>query len=176
MIKAEILWKNREVLGFVLVVIMGISLFVGLIALKGRDRTNREMATPVATHGLEKVTLQARIMDQEYSRVESGSQIPVGAALVYREKVPLYPRPTENMKNTDLLRVPLGQPAGYVTESQVTGVRTNRDGSIWVILAWKGKGGWSEVYAPSTYFQLVPGALRIPFFKDLKLVPEVEPE
>lgn len=168
MIEHQIFWKRKEVLVFALAVITGISLFVGLIMLKGRNGTNREGR-------LEKVTLQAKVMDQEYSRVEGGSQIPVGAALAYRDKVPLYPRPTENVKNTDVLRVQGGQPAGYVMESQVTGVRTNRDGSIWITLAWKDAKGWSELYAPSYYFQVVPGARNIPFFKDIKLVWE-EPE
>ena len=60
-------------------------------------------------------------------------------------------------------------------ESQVTGVRTNRDGSIWIILAWKSGSKWIEMYAPSLYFQVVPGARRIPFFKEIKLIWE-EPE
>jgi hypothetical protein len=124
----------------------------------------------------EQVTLQAKIMDQEYARTESAGQIPVGAALAYREDVPLYPMPTLNVKSTASLRRQAGQPAGYLMESQVTGVRTNRDGSIWIILAWKDASGWREMYAPSTYFNIVPGALGIPFFKDLKLIPETEPE
>jgi hypothetical protein len=168
MIIPEIFWKRKEVLVFALAVIVGISLFVGLITLRGRKGTDRE-------DRLEKVTLQAKVMDQEYSRVEGGTQIPVGAALAYREKVPLYPRPTENVKNTDVLHVQGGREAGYVMESQVSGVRTNRDGSIWITLAWKDGKGWSELYAPSYYFQMVPGARNIPFFKDIKLVWE-EPE
>ena len=176
--KNEVFWKKKEVVIFSLMIIAGILLFVGLLALKGIIGRGQE-ATSILP-GERKVSLQAKVMDQEYERARSqvsggAGQIPVGAALAYREDVPLYPRPTQNIKSTDLLKVQPGQPAGYVMESRVTGVRTNRDGAIWIVLAWKAGKGWTEMYAPSYFFQIVPGARGIPFFEDIKLVWE-EPE
>ncbi len=174
--KDEAFWKRKDIVIFAAAVITGLLLLAGLITMRGRKGAD-QYVTPMAPEAQPgHVSIQAKVMDQEYARVEGGSQIPVGAALAYREEVPLYPRPKQSVKSTASLRVQPGQPAGYLMESQVTGVRTNRDGSIWIVLAWKGATGWVEVYAPSTYFHVVPGALRIPFFKDLQLIPEVEPE
>ena len=178
--KDEAFWKKKEVVIFALMIIAGILLLVGLLFLKGIIG-NDTVATPILP-GDRKVSLQAKVMDQEYGRVSSqagvpggSGQIPVGAALAYREDVPLYPRPTENIKSTEALAMPPGQPAGYVMESQVTGVRSNRDGTIWIVLAWKTGKRWTEMYAPTYFFQVVPGARGIPFFEDIKLIWE-EPE
>jgi len=171
-------WKKKEVVIFSLMIIAGILLFVGLLALRGIGGRDT-VATPILP-GERKVSLQAKVMDQEYERARSqvsggAGQIPVGAALAYREDVPLYPRPTQNIKSTQVLKMQPGQPAGYVMESQVTGVRTNRDGAIWIVLAWKAGTRWTEMYAPSYFFQIVPGARGIPFFENIKLIWE-EPE
>ncbi len=171
----EAFWRKKEVFIFALVVITGLMIFVGLITLKSRKGADQAMTAMAPEKQPGHVSIQAKVMDQEYARVEGGSQIPVGAALAYREKVPLYPRPTQGIKSTASLPVQAGQPASYVMESQVTGVRTNRDGSIWIILAWKSGSKWVEMYAPSYFFQVVPGARMIPFFKDIKLIWE-EPE
>jgi hypothetical protein len=172
--KDEAFWKRKEVVIFAAVVITGLLLFVGVILLKGRKSADPYSSVPPEDQAGE-VSLQAKVMDQEYARAGAGGDIPVGAALAYREEVPLYPRPTQSIKSTTSLRLEPGQPASYLMESQVTGVRTNRDGSIWIILAWKSGSKWIEMYAPSLYFQVVPGARRISFFKDIKLIWE-EPE
>ena len=172
--KDEVFWKKKEVAVFAVVVMTGLLLFVGVIVLKGRKNADPYSSVPPENQAGE-VSLQAKVMDQQYVQTGAGGNIPVGAALAYREEVPLYPRPTQSIKSTVSLRIQPGQPAGYLMESQVTGVRTNRDGSIWIILAWKSGSKWIEMYAPSLYFQVVPGARGIPFFKDIKLIWE-EPE
>ena len=173
--KDEAFWKRKDVAIFAVVVLTGLLLFAGLITLKGRKGADEYFPSVAPENQAGEVSLQAKVMDQEYARAGAGGQIPVGAALAYREEVPLYPRPTQSIKSTTSLRLQPGQPASYLMESQVTGVRTNRDGSIWVIVAWKSGSKWIEMYAPSLYFQVVPGARMISFFKDIKLIWE-EPE
>lgn len=168
-------WKRKEVVIFAVVVITGLLLFVGLIASKSRKGASQVVTGLAPEEQPGQVSLQAKVMHQEYAKLGAGGEIPVGAALAYREEVLLYPRPTQGAKSTASLRIQPGQPAGYLMESQVTGVRTNRDGTIWVILAWKSGSRWIEMYAPSFFFQVVPGARMIPFFKDIKLIWQ-EPE
>jgi hypothetical protein len=173
--KDEAFWKRKDIVIFAAAVITGLLLLTGLITMRGRKGAD-QYVTPMAPEAQPgNVTIQAKVMDQEYAKAGTGGEIPVGAALAYREEVPLYPRPTQSVKSTASLRLQPGQPASYVMESQVTGVRTNRNGSIWIILAWKNGSKWIEMYAPSLYFQVVPGARRIPFFKEIKLIWE-EPE
>lgn len=102
------------------------------------------------------------------------AQAPPEAILSYTEDVPLRLKANRFADIEDTLFLPSNpqtgqrEKIGYLTESEVGGVRINPDESVWIVVIRKDENRWVEFYAPSRYFKIVPGAGKIPFIDNIK--------
>jgi hypothetical protein len=101
-------------------------------------------------------------------------QAPPKAILSYSEDVPLRFKANRFAEIEDTLFLPSNQQTGlranvgYLTESEVGGVRINADESVWIVVIRKDENRWLEFYAPSHYFKTVPGTGKISFMENIK--------
>ena len=148
-------FKIRRVLWVAVWIIVPAFIFVALVAV---------------------VRKTADVALQRRARNDTGiyAQAPPEAILAYTQAVPLRPKANQFAEVEDTLSLSSNQQTGlresigYLTGSEVGGVRINPDGSVWVVVIRKEENIWVEYYAPSRYFKIIPGTGKVSFMKDIK--------